>query len=218
MDNLDILFEVVSFLLLAAIGIAAAIAPLVWVARTILAPIDRAAKFRVAPVSFSIADFSCLFLAIQLPLAIIYRFVREGAEGAYWTLTAITWLIAPLIWYACARTLSKAQVTNGRDRVVFLGLIMPLVYYGVIPFMALGVTIFGALVTRAPMSIQWLSVGWLTLAFLFYGCGWFVRSMLKRGPGDESPISDRDHEDGVLRVAMQDRSASAGLPRAHGGV
>ncbi len=67
MDNLDILFEVVSFLLLAAIGIAAAIAPLIWVARTILAPIDRAAKFRVAPVSFSIGDFLCLFLAIQLP-------------------------------------------------------------------------------------------------------------------------------------------------------
>lgn len=206
MDNFSVFVRVLQLLTLSLLGIATAIAPLVWVARTILAPIDRAARSRVAPVSFSIGDFLCLFLAIQLPLAIIYRFVGDGTEGPYWTLTAITWVVAPLIWYACARTLSKAQVTNGRDRVVFLGLIMPLVYYGVIPFVGLGIAIFSSVTKGFPISIRWHLVAWLALALLFYVSGRFVRSMLNRGRSHASP------------VAVQDSSVATAVPQSQGSV
>jgi TRAP-type C4-dicarboxylate transport system permease large subunit len=108
MGNLPILLQVLSFLALVVVGIALSLAPIVWIARRILAPIDRAAKFRQAPVRFSIGDFLCLFLAIQIPLAGAHRFIGEETMEYYWTFTIVTWLVAPVIWFVGARTLSKA--------------------------------------------------------------------------------------------------------------
>src|SRR4051795_13481274 len=138
MDNVAILYQVLRLLAIAVVGIALALAPLVWIARRILAPIDRAAKFRKAPVRFSIGDFLCLFLAIQIPLAAVHGFLGPETMDAYWAFTIITWLVAPIIWYFGGQTLSRAQVNASSHRFVFLGLIMPLVYYGLVPFTALG--------------------------------------------------------------------------------
>src|ERR1044072_6206492 len=112
MSLFSILLYLVWILAILVVGIALTLAPLIWIARRILSPIDRAAKFREAPVRFSIGDFLCLFLAIQIPLAGVYRFMGEATIVAYWTFTAITWIVAPVIWFACARALSKAQVTT----------------------------------------------------------------------------------------------------------
>src|SRR6476661_7003679 len=130
---------------------ALAVLPIFLIARQILAPIDRAAKFRKAPVRFSIGDFMCLFLAIQMPLAGAHRFLGQDTMEAYWTFTIVTWLVAPVIWYAGARTLSKAQVTTNSHRFVFLGLIMPLVYYGLVPFTVLGFTFLSPLVGQTDL-------------------------------------------------------------------
>src|SRR6478735_5054460 len=99
MSNLSILINVVWILAIIVAGIVLAIAPLIWIARRILSPIDRAAKFREAAVRFSIGDFLCLFLAIQIPLAAVYRFMGEATIQAYWAFTIITWLVAPVIWF-----------------------------------------------------------------------------------------------------------------------
>src|SRR3954447_12416723 len=98
MGHLSILLNVVRILAVVVVCIAFTLAPLIWIARRILSPIDRAAKYREAPVRFSIGDFLCLFLAIQIPLAAVYRFMGEATIGAYWTFTIITWLVAPVIW------------------------------------------------------------------------------------------------------------------------
>ena len=103
------------------LGIVLAVAPIFWIARQILSPIDRAAKFRKAAVRFSIGDFLCLFLAIQIPLAAVHGFLGEDTMEAYWTFTLITWLVAPVIWYAGGRTLSKAQVTSELASLCILG-------------------------------------------------------------------------------------------------
>jgi hypothetical protein len=197
-------------------GIAAMFGPLAFVARWILSPIDRAAKFRKAPVRFSIGDFLCLFLAVQIPLTAIYRFVREGSEGAFWVFTIITWLVAPLIWFAAARALSKAGVTNGWHRFVCLGLIMPLVYYGLIPFTVIGLSFFGVLFDDPSMPYVWLLPVWFTLAILFYVSGVFVRGMLQQVKRDEPPISDRTHEHELARAAMYDDAAAATLHEGNG--
>src|SRR6476659_2572860 len=191
MSQLSILLYAVRILAAIVIGIPLTLAPLIWIARRILSPIDRAAKFRKAPVRFSIGDFLCLFLAIQIPLAAVYRFMGEATIQAYWTFTIITWLVAPVIWFAGARALSKAQVTTSSHRFVFLGLIMPLVYYGLVPFTVLGFTFLSPLAGQTDLPFRLLLSVWFFLAILFYLSGRFVRWMLQQVPSDEPPISDK---------------------------
>jgi hypothetical protein len=213
MNDLPILLRLLSIFAIVLIGIALAVVPIIWIARQILAPIDRAAKFRKAPVRFSIGDFLCLFLAIQIPLAAVHRFWNEDTMEAYWIFTIITWLVAPVIWYAGARTLSKAQVATNSHRFVFLGLIMPLVYYGLVPFTVLGFAFLSPLFGQTDLPFRLLLSGWFILAILFYLSGRFVRWMLQQVPSGEPPTSDRQQENEVFRAAMLDTS-SAGS--AHG--
>ena len=180
MADLSILLQTLWILAIVVGVIVLSFAPLYWIAKRILAPIDRVAKFRKAPVRFSIGDFLCLFLAIQIPLAGVHRFMGDDTIEAYWTFTIVTWLVAPVIWYAGARTLSKAQVTSSSHRFVFLGLIMPLVYYGLIPFTVLGIMLLSPLFGPADLPFRWLSSAWFILAVLFYASGRFVRWMLEQ--------------------------------------
>src|SRR4051794_28565325 len=220
MSNFSVLLRVVLILAILVAGIALAIAPIIWIARQILSPIDRAAKFRQAPVRFSIGDFLCLFLAIQIPLAAVHRFVGQDTMEAYWIFTIITWLIAPVIWYAGARTLSKAQVTKSSHRFVFLGLIMPLVYYGLVPFTLLGFAFLSLLAGETDLPFRLLLLAWLILAGLFFVSGRYVRWMLQKVQSIAPPISDRQHEDELFRAAMSDTSSASAVhsPRGDGQV
>jgi hypothetical protein len=167
--------------------LAAIFTPIVFIGRWILAPIDRAAKSRKAPVRFSIGDFLCLFLAIQLPLAAVCGLPDEERRGPFWTFTIIAWIVAPTIWWACARALSKAGVLNGRHRFIFLGLVMPAVYYGLIPFIVLSE--LGAIAILLDDEFQfdrtalWLTLVWLALASVYVLGGLFTRRMLQQAHG-----------------------------------
>src|SRR4051794_3831196 len=216
MSNFSVLLRVVLILAILVAGIALAIAPIIWIARQILSPIDRAAKYREAPVRFSIGDFLCLFLAIQIPLAAVYRFMGEATIGAYWTFTIITWLVAPVIWFAGARALSKAQVTTSSHRFVFLGLIMPLVYYGLVPFTLLGLALLGPLAGDTNTPFRWLVPAWSVLAILFFVSGRYVQWMLQQVQSSDAPISDREHENELFRAAMSDASTAARVRPSHG--
>jgi hypothetical protein len=194
-------------LILAAIvaGVALAILPGVAISRWILVPIDRAAKFRKASAAFSIGDFLCLFVAVQVPLAAIYRFLGEGNEPYYWVFTILTWMIAPVIWIACARALSKAGVTNAWHRIVFLGLIVPLVYYGLFPFTLIGIAFLFRLFDPSPMPVGALAGTWVVLCLLFVCGGFFVRWMLSKTKQNALPITEREHENELALAAMRDR-------------
>jgi hypothetical protein len=205
MSNMPIFLQVIWGTATAVVGIALAVAPIMWISRQILAPIDRAAKFRKAPVRFSIGDFLCLFLAIQIPLAAVHRFMGED----YWTFTIITWLVAPVIWYAGARTLSKARVTTNSHRFVFLGLIMPLVYYGLVPFTVLGISFLAVPLGHTPPQFRWMLLAWFVLSGLFFVSGRFVRWMVRQVQSEEPPISDRQHENELFRAVMLDTSSAA---------
>src|SRR5262245_55512318 len=149
-----------------AAGLVAIFGPSVFAARSILAPIDRAAKHRQAPVRFSIGDFLCLFILIQIPLAFVFRIqygIREASNSreesvvnvGLWILTAALWIVGTVIWYMGSRTLSKAGVAHSGLRFVYLGLILPLVYYGLVPFTFLSVAGCGIFFNEGP--IDWIT-------------------------------------------------------------
>jgi hypothetical protein len=193
--------------------LAAFFAPMVFIGRWILTPIDWAAKSRKAPVRFSIGDFLCLFLALQLPLTAAYQFIDEEERRPFWLFTIVSWVVAPTIWYACARALSKAGVMNGRHRFIFLGLIMPAVYYGLIPFTVL--TMFGVfgLFLGNELGFQrnaWLVLVWLALASAYFVSGVFSRWMLRQvHPAHDVSISHFEllaEEGSALSPALMDGS------------
>jgi hypothetical protein len=162
-------------------GLVAIIAPSTLVVRLILSPIDRAAKFRNAPPRFSVGDFLCLFLAIQIPLSAISRFVEPNERYTFWLFTVATWIIGPLMWVTSARTISKAGVVTGSHRLVFMGLVMPVVYYGLLPFTILSVDLviiaFSGEDPRTP--IGWVFITWSALAVLLILSRAFTNYMLR---------------------------------------
>lgn len=203
MANPTIPMQIIYVLAIAVLGIAVVLGPLLCIGWWILAPLDRAAKSQTAPLRFSVGDFLCLFLAIQIPLAFVYRFVGEDLTAYYWVLTILTWGIAPIIWIACGHTLSKAGITTSVHRFVFLGLIMPLVYYGVIPFTILGLSFMAGLFSTADVPFLWIAPAWLVLATLFFISGLFVRKMLQPS-GNRVPVSDPEQETELFQRVVCD--------------
>jgi hypothetical protein len=161
-------------------GLAAIIAPTTLVVRMILSPIDQAAKIRNAPPRFSVGDFLCLFLAIQIPLSAISRFVEPEERYTFWLFTIATWIVGPLMWITGARTLSKAGVVTGFHRLVFMGLVMPVVYYGLLPFTILSVQFVMIVFSgEYPMLIGWMFVAWSAIAGLLILSRTFTSYMLR---------------------------------------
>jgi hypothetical protein len=124
-------------LLILLLVVLTGVTPILWTVRRILRPIDRAAKERDAPFRFSIGDFLCLFWVVQLPLAFVFQLSDEETTGAYWLFTIVIWAVAPIVWLTCARALSKAGISGGKHRFIFLSLVVPTVYYGLFPFIGL---------------------------------------------------------------------------------
>jgi hypothetical protein len=211
-------------LLIGFVLLVAAFVPIVIIGRWILGPIDRAARSREAPVRFSIGDFLCLFLAVQIPLTLIYQFVGEDERPVYWLFTIITWIIAPVIWFACAQSLSKAGVSASKHRLLFLGLIMPIVYYALVPFVFITVVSIGSLAAGEPVDLGntgWLVAAWLALVGVFFLSGLFTRWMVRHAqptapirphepePASEAPLSELQRRLANARAAVNRHAQSA---------
>jgi len=161
----------------------AILAAFIGIGRWIVVPLDRAAKGHKAPMRFSIGDFLCLFLAVQIPLAAIHVLVREEERRVFWVFTVITWIVGPVIWYVCTQALSKAGVSHGRHRVAFLGVVLPIVYYGLFPFVFLPVMGVAAAVNgdSVPLSnVGGLVALWVTLGMLLALSGLYTRWLVRQ--------------------------------------
>jgi hypothetical protein len=124
--------------LLIGIGVFVGLLGAVYVGgRWILGPIDRAAKRRISSPRISISDCLCLFVAVQLPLAFIRRMRSDETEFHFWCFAVLSWIIAPVIWISCARALSLGGITGGVHRFLFMALVLPVAYYGLVPFVLL---------------------------------------------------------------------------------
>jgi hypothetical protein len=171
-------------------GIAALLGPVVFIARWILTPIDRAAKSRQAPARFSIADFLCLFIIIQVPLAAINRVSDFDMRFDLWVMVVAAWIVGFLIWHLGAQTLSKAGVRRNSHRFVYLGLILPLVYYGLLPYTVLSC---GGVVAFFEQRQTWAGMGWQVSAWtlltsLYASSAVFTHWMLNKARPQEVSI------------------------------
>jgi hypothetical protein len=168
-------------------GLACLVVTIFVIGRWIFSPIDRRGESRDAPLQFSISDILCLFVILQIPLIASHflgtNSVIEEEQRSFWMITIIAWVIAPIIWFTCARALSKADIRNGRHRLIFLGLILPFVYYALIPFLFLTGGSIGWLFSRedpqdADPSV-WVVVTWSGLACTFFLCGLLTRRIVR---------------------------------------
>jgi len=166
------------------------VGPLMWTVHRVLRPVDRAARERNLPFRFSIGDFLCLFWIVEIPLAFVYRVSRGQTNNAgddgltlyFWILTAAVWVVAPLAWFTVARALSKAGISAGPHRMIFLGAVLPTVYYGLFAFIGLSVAIaagvadigLGFLNGNTFIGMWWFILGASLLACGFYS-PWLVR-------------------------------------------
>jgi hypothetical protein len=189
-------------------GLATLFGPLACIAIWILAPIDRVAKSRKAPVRFSIGDFLCLFVMIQVPLAGVYQLNNDDNSSSLWIATLAAWTLGVVIWYAGARTLSKAGVCRSGHRFVYLGLILPVVYYGLLPY-----TFLSWWLIFAPDDYPafegftfglWTTLTWWVLTVLYLLSAMFTRWMLKQPRLLETRASERELELGIRPIDSPD--------------
>ena len=100
---------------------------LLWLAlHWVLGPLDRAAKNRRYPIQFSLADFLCLFVQVQLALAgpaLLFRGMEDKtpAVGASVAIVALVLLV----WWTGVRTLSRAGVHGTVSRAFTLTIAIP---------------------------------------------------------------------------------------------
>jgi hypothetical protein len=170
--------------------------------RWILGPIDRAAKGRRAAARVSIGDFLCLFVAIQIPFTLATRLRSEETESFFWFFAVLSWIVAPVIWISCAATLSRAGITSGKHRLAFMGLVLPIVYYGLAPFVFLGIMSASMILTGNGHEIwaYWgLMIAWVATGIALVCCGlytnWLVR-MLNRESAGHSEADPSATDDG----------------------
>ena len=110
----------------------------------ILAPLDRAARFRNAPFRYTMVDTFGLMFLIQLPMAVVSAVVPanngfHGDDSRRLGLFLIAFVISTLVWWTAIRTFGKAGVTNNKHRLVLVFFVLPAGYYNAfLPWIAIG--------------------------------------------------------------------------------
>jgi hypothetical protein len=101
-----------------------------FVAAWVLRPMDNAARWKRAPVQFTMLDFLSLTAYFSIPLGLSSRIRGDSAEarGGFIVLSIGGCLIAFLIWWGSVRTAARAGISNPRKRLLMIGVIVPLTY------------------------------------------------------------------------------------------
>ncbi|NUQ65694.1 MAG: hypothetical protein HUU20_24755 [Pirellulales bacterium] len=175
---------------LAIVG-AVALGVAIWV----LHPIDRAAREFRAPMQFTLVDFLCLFLLVQLPMALIHGFLNDQEAGIRWMLDIYAWFGVGSFWAASVHALSRAGIRNPRHRAIFLGFVAPSAISGVVVLPVLTAVGIVALAerggellsrnSRGPLAIA--IVSYLALLVVVYFSGRLTRSMVATAARDRQP-------------------------------
>jgi hypothetical protein len=178
-------------MILGLIAFAGLLVAIYFAGRWILGPIDRAAKARKVPARITLADILCLFLVVQLPMTLASSFRVEETEAYFWIFMILAWVIAPVIWISCAMTLSRAGISSGKARLLFMGLVLPIVYYGLTPFAVttlIGVTWLMLGEGGERFRTPWIVAAWAFTAAALVGCGIYT-NRLARQLEDSAPVA-----------------------------
>ena len=101
---------------------------LIFFVRTKLAlPLDSAAKNRRHTTQFTIVDFLCLFVLVQVPMALIHsiKSIPGTQPWAIYFLDVYAWISIGLIWWKSAQIMSRAGINTPKHRVILLLVVLP---------------------------------------------------------------------------------------------
>ena len=158
--------------LMAAIagGIALAGFGLSWSLRYLLGPLNEAAISRAKVKTFQITDLFSLTLLIQIPLGLAAYVSAQAGKDAGVMMAVIFGAAVVLMWRRALSVLSHAGVSSTLRRAVFVLVVTPVAWVGVIT--AFGTTI--TLIVRALSGAQQAVVVIFTMigvfAAIIYGC------------------------------------------------
>jgi hypothetical protein len=158
------------------------IAPIRWTIRRTLRPVDRAARDNTTPFRFMVGDFLCLFWVVQLPLAGVNEIYSSEAPFYFWEFFTLVWVLAPVVWVTCAQALSKAGITGGVHRWIYLALVVPTVYYGLFPFIWLSILFVANIFFHIPISVVSLHAAfpwWITIGVALIAAGIYTPRMIR---------------------------------------
>ncbi|MEX2121090.1 MAG: hypothetical protein WD847_15975 [Pirellulales bacterium] len=124
------------------ISVAVALAGTSCIAYWILHPLYRAANQRRLPTQFTLFDFLCLILLIQVPLAVIH-WPDWPADTTLprVVLSVFACGLSGAVWLAGVTRLSLAGVRNTWHRITFLALVLPLASFGSLAAAIIAVTL-----------------------------------------------------------------------------
>jgi hypothetical protein len=148
----------------------------------VLGPLDRAAKNRRYRIQFSLADFLCLFVEVQLALG-VPAFVFRGMDGNWMGLAVFVSIVivavALLVWWTGVRTLSAAGVHDTFARAVTLSIGIPIGFAAsvAIPLICLAMLASLDPSNHLPRAGLFLLVG-LADALIIVGLGYMTRRIV----------------------------------------
>jgi hypothetical protein len=160
----------------------------------VLAPLSRAAKSRQGIFQFSLADFLCLFVLIQLPFGAVYGMANEYSKREVVVgFSLLIAAVAVVAWLAGVQLLSKANIRVPWHRGVALGVVMPITVFGNFALIGMPIAAMSALDSGRSSQAFWLFVAETLVAGAVYACGRFTRMIVacaenkKETRDDEGP-------------------------------
>ncbi|MBN2025043.1 MAG: hypothetical protein JW809_19860 [Pirellulales bacterium] len=102
-------------------------------ARWVLRPLDEAAKGWRRPTQFTIADFLCLAVLLQIITALVFGlFGTPTKETAWimWLVGIFAWLACTAFWAKCAQVMSRAGIQKPWHRAALLLFVWPATIIG----------------------------------------------------------------------------------------
>ena len=161
--------------LLLGVGVVASPIGIAW---WILHPLDEAAKRSRMRLQFTLADFLCLFVIVQAPMAMIHG-LADGEASI--VLDLFAWFCVGSMWFGSVWEMSRAGVQRPLDRCVFLVVMLPVSIVSVIASPALMILLWSAFADPTPIAERVLLVAALAGgAAAAYLCGLFTRRMVAR--------------------------------------
>jgi hypothetical protein len=141
---------------------------------------DSAARWKRAPVQFTMLDFLSLTAYFAVPLGLCAQMDRSDARemATYLVLNGLGMLIASLIWWGSVRTAARAGIVNARKRLLMIGLLVPATYaLGLVGGPASGVFLIRHAATSLTVSI-WIWLLPIGILGLFLGFRFAVKWIL----------------------------------------
>jgi hypothetical protein len=118
------LHEIVGAGVLAAFLGIALVVPIV-ISRWILRPVVTLAAEVKAPAQIAIVDILCLFLFVQGAMAFVRCNPNLFPAFFVRNMDIYCWFACGTSWWVGARTLSRAGIHDGKQRLLFLGVVLP---------------------------------------------------------------------------------------------